>query len=98
MSEIPDDVMRVARKVAAEVWKNAGLVPHRDTLFGSADGTTGVQIAAKSILAEREAITSMCMKLAQHQKERSQFQDAFTSEFIAKNIASANHIKKTTKE
>lgn len=54
MSEIPEDVLIAARKAATEVWVMAGLIPRSETSLGFADETTGVQIAIRAIMAERE--------------------------------------------
>lgn len=73
--DIPDDIMKTARELRK---------------FMLREGVSEHDIA-RAILAEREACISLCRRLAEHQKERGQFQDAFTSNFIADNLQASAH-------
>jgi hypothetical protein len=50
-----------------------------------------IPMLCRAIAEERQAVIDCCRKLATHQVERGQFQDAFTSNFIANQLESGAH-------
>lgn len=48
-------------------------------------------VISRAILAERQRCADACRRLAEHQKQRGQLQEAFTSNFIAQQIADGFH-------
>jgi hypothetical protein len=73
---IPEDIMDTARRA----WPTA-----------REEGVAIHMTIARAILAERQRCADACLKLSEHQKSRGQFQDAFTSNFIAQQLLAGAH-------
>lgn len=80
MGEIPDDLINAAEALLDE-WG----MEDKNNLYAF--------YAARLATDERRAAVAACRKLAEHQKARGQYQDAFTSNFIADQLQAGNHIK-----
>lgn len=78
--------MSDVNKFTNEVWAIA--CEH----FAEMERSQEIPMLCRAILAERQRCIDACLRLAEHQKERGQFQDAFTSNFIAQQLAAGNHV------